>query len=66
MSNSELFTIGHSQHSTGQFLDLLHGRPPEQEHRRVLDVSLILFAEHEFNASTFTARVSASPLSDMY
>jgi len=34
--------------------------------RRVMDVSLILYAEHEFNASTFTARVCASTLSDMY
>lgn len=50
----------------GHFLHLLHGRPPSDEHRRCLDCSLILYAEHEFNASTFTARVCASTLSDMH
>lgn len=50
----------------GQFLRLLHGRPPEELHRRALDVSLVLYAEHEFNASTFAARVTASTLSDFY
>ncbi|MDP0587728.1 MAG: 2-methylcitrate synthase [Candidatus Endonucleobacter bathymodioli] len=48
------------------FLHMLHGKPPSSEHRRCLDVSLILYAEHEFNASTFTARVCASTLSDMH
>ena len=41
----------------GHFLHLLHGRAPTEIHRRAMDVSLILYAEHEFNASTFTARV---------
>ena len=50
----------------GHFLHLLHGKPPGDEHRRCLDVSLILYAEHEFNASTFTARVCAATLSDIY
>ncbi|MDB5292618.1 MAG: prpC [Phycisphaerales bacterium] len=50
----------------GHFLHLLHGKPPGEEHRRAMDVSLILYAEHEFNASTFTARVAASTLSDFY
>jgi 2-methylcitrate synthase len=50
----------------GYFLELLHGKPPTALHERALDASLILYAEHEFNASTFTARVSASTLSDMY
>ncbi|MEL7296672.1 MAG: 2-methylcitrate synthase [Pseudomonadota bacterium] len=49
-----------------QFLHLLHGEKPSELHQRVLDVSLILYAEHEFNASTFTARVCASTLSDMH
>jgi 2-methylcitrate synthase len=49
-----------------QFLWLLHGRPPEPLHVRAMDVSLILYAEHEWNASTFTARVVASTLSDFY
>ncbi len=50
----------------GHFLKLLRGETPSDQHRRVMDVSLILYAEHEFNASTFTARVCASTLSDMY
>lgn len=50
----------------GHFLKLLRGETPSDQHRRVMDVSLILYAEHEFNASTFTARVCASTLSDMF
>ncbi|MDB2386587.1 2-methylcitrate synthase [Shewanella sp.] len=50
----------------GHFLHLLNGKAPSAQHRRVMDVSLILYAEHEFNASTFTARVCASTLSDLY
>ncbi|WP_137885571.1 2-methylcitrate synthase [Pseudomonas sp. 2FE] len=50
----------------GHFLHLLHGKKPSELHVKVMDVSLILYAEHEFNASTFTARVCASTLSDMY
>ncbi|MFO1495561.1 MAG: 2-methylcitrate synthase [Lysobacterales bacterium] len=48
------------------FLHLLHGKPPSETHARALDQSLILYAEHEFNASTFTARVIAGTGSDMY
>jgi len=50
----------------GYFLELLSGDAPSALQRRAMDVSLILYAEHEFNASTFTARVCASTLSDMY
>jgi len=50
----------------GHFLRLLNGESPSAQHERVMDVSLILYAEHEFNASTFTARVCASTLSDMF
>lgn len=50
----------------GHFLELLSGKKPSELHARVMDVSLILYAEHEFNASTFTARVCASTLSDMH
>ena len=50
----------------GHFLRLLNGESPSKQHERVMDVSLILYAEHEFNASTFTARVCASTLSDMF
>lgn len=50
----------------GHFLATLDGKTPSELFRRVMDVSLILYAEHEFNASTFTARVCASTLSDMH
>ena len=50
----------------GHFLSTLLGKTPSEMHQRVMDVSLILYAEHEFNASTFTARVCASTLSDMH
>ncbi|TWI52595.1 2-methylcitrate synthase [Pseudomonas duriflava] len=50
----------------GHFLRLLHGKAPSELHRKVMNVSLILYAEHEFNASTFNGRVCASTLSDMY
>jgi 2-methylcitrate synthase len=50
----------------GHFLHVLHGKKPDELARRALDVSLILYAEHEFNASTFTARVVAGTLSDFY
>ncbi len=48
------------------FLHLLHGETPSALHADALDKSLILYAEHEFNASTFTARVIAGTGSDMY
>ncbi len=48
------------------FLHLLRGESPSELEARVMDVSLILYAEHEFNASTFTARVCASTLSDLH
>ncbi|MBP90643.1 MAG: 2-methylcitrate synthase [Planctomycetaceae bacterium] len=48
------------------FLTLLHGKPPTEIHERAMDVSLILYAEHEFNASTFAARVATATLSDFY
>ncbi|MDX1516899.1 MAG: 2-methylcitrate synthase [Woeseiaceae bacterium] len=50
----------------GHFLHLLHGESPSDLHARVMNVSLVLYAEHEFNASTFTARVCASTLSDIH
>ena len=50
----------------GHFLHILHGEKPSDLHRKVMDVSLILYAEHEFNASTFTARVCASTMSDIH
>lgn len=50
----------------GHFLHLLKGEKPNELHTKVMNVSLILYAEHEFNASTFTARVCASTLSDIH
>ena len=50
----------------GHFLHLLHGKPATPEWVQAMQVSLILYAEHEFNASTFTARVIAGTGSDMY
>jgi 2-methylcitrate synthase len=50
----------------GHFLHMLHGKAPSELHRKSLDMTLILYAEHEFNASTFTARVITGTLSDMY
>jgi len=50
----------------GHFLHLLHERPPPASWVKALQSSLILYAEHEFNASTFTARVIASTGSDLY
>lgn len=48
------------------FLHMLQGEAPRELFAQVMNVSLILYAEHEFNASTFTARVCASTLSDMH
>jgi 2-methylcitrate synthase len=50
----------------GHFLHLLHRRQPSQSWVRAMHTSLILYAEHEFNASTFTARVIAGTGSDIY
>ena len=45
---------------------MLHGEAPSAEHEHCMDVSLILYAEHEFNASTFACRVCTGTLSDIY
>jgi 2-methylcitrate synthase len=50
----------------GHFLHLLHGKAPRESWVRAMHISLILYAEHEFNASTFTGRVIAGTNSDMY
>ena len=50
----------------GHFLHMLHGTPPSASWVRAMHTSLILYAEHEFNASTFTARVIAGTGSDMH
>ncbi len=50
----------------GHFLHLLHGKKPSESWIKAMQISLNLYAEHEFNASTFTARVIAGTGSDMY
>lgn len=50
----------------GHFLHLLHRRPPPESWIKAMHISLVLYAEHEFNASTFAARVIAGTSSDMY
>jgi 2-methylcitrate synthase len=59
---------GYSDETTvgGHFLALLHGKKPSPIEVDMINVSLILYAEHEFNASTFAARVTAATLSDFY
>jgi len=50
----------------GHFLHLLHGKKPDNDQIACMDCSMILYAEHEFAASTFAARVTAATLSDFY
>jgi 2-methylcitrate synthase len=50
----------------GHILHMLHDKQPPESHRKSLDTTLILYAEHEFNASTFAARVITGTLSDMH
>jgi len=50
----------------GHFLHLLHGKKPSELHEKALDQSLILYAEHEYTASTFAARVITGTLSDVH
>ncbi len=52
--------------TAANFLYMLTGKPADAAHVKALDVSLILYAEHEFNASTFTARVVVSTMSDLH
>lgn len=59
-------TRGGDDTIAGHFLHVLHNKTPDETHRRALDVSLVLYAEHEFNASTFAARVITSTLSDFH
>src|SRR5262249_16198766 len=51
---------------SGNLLYMITGKEPSPAHEQAMDVSLILYAEHEFNASTFTARVVTSTQSDLY
>jgi 2-methylcitrate synthase len=65
-SGDRISTDDDNDSFAGHFLTLLHGHAPEEETRRCLDASMILYAEHEFNASTFACRVCAATLSDFY
>lgn len=59
-TNTGANTIG------GHFLHMLHDKVPSKLHEQVINISLILYAEHEFNASTFNGRVAASTLTDIH
>ncbi|MBL1276388.1 MAG: 2-methylcitrate synthase [Ectothiorhodospiraceae bacterium] len=63
-SGKEVITDVKDNSLAGYFLQLLHNEPADINHKAILNKSLILYAEHEFNASTFAARVTASTLSD--
>jgi len=57
----------HPQRSVAwNFLNMLHGREPDPQHVRLFDRCLVLHADHELNASAFSARVTASALSGLY
>ena len=66
LSGKRIDTETDDDSSAGHFLHLLHGKKPDELYRRAVDVSLILYAEHEFNASTFAARTIISTLPDFY
>ncbi|MBM3960068.1 MAG: citrate synthase [SAR202 cluster bacterium] len=51
---------------SANLIHMVTGKVPPESHRKAFEVSLILYAEHEYNASTFTARVTASTLAGMY
>jgi 2-methylcitrate synthase len=59
-------TVSDEDTIAGHTLALLHGRSPQPLHRTAMDVSLSLYAEHEFNASTFAVRVCTATLSDFH
>jgi 2-methylcitrate synthase len=65
-SGQQIVTDTDDDTLAGHFLHLLHGKPASAEWVRAMNASLILYAEHEFNASTFAARVIAGTGSDLY
>ncbi|OGR87613.1 MAG: 2-methylcitrate synthase [Elusimicrobia bacterium RIFCSPLOWO2_01_FULL_60_11] len=65
-SGKRIETVSGPDSTAGYFLRLLTGHAPDDPRLRAMEASLILYAEHEFNASTFTARTIASTLSDIY
>ncbi|KTC93248.1 bifunctional 2-methylcitrate synthase/citrate synthase [Legionella cincinnatiensis] len=64
--NKEISGLSEEQTTGAHFLSLLHGKRPSKIEAQMMNVSLILYAEHEFNASTFAARVTAATLADFY
>jgi citrate synthase len=62
----EMVTPNPALAHAADFLWMLHGTEPDPEDARVLDVTFILYADHTMNASTFTARIVASTLADMF
>lgn len=64
--NQEVPKISKHLSYAGRFLQLVTGNEPDQFEERIINASFILYAEHEYNASTFAARVTASTLSDIY
>jgi len=65
-SGRKIETVTDDDSIGGHYLHLLHGKKPQESWVRAMHTSLILYAEHEFNASTFTCRVIAGTGSDMY
>lgn len=65
-NGKEISTESSQDSIAGYFLELLHQKPPKDLWIKAMHVSLILYAEHEFNASTFTARVITATMSDVY
>jgi 2-methylcitrate synthase len=65
-SNKRIELVTDDDSIGGHFLHLLHGKPAPESWIRAMHISLILYAEHEFNASTFTGRVIAGTGSDIY
>lgn len=65
-SGEQISCVTNGEGIADHFLTLLHGKVPSALHTKAMNVSLILYAEHEFNASTFTARTITSTLADIY
>lgn len=65
-NNSRIELAAEEDSIGGHFLQLLHGKPPPRSWVKAMHTSLVLYAEHEFNASTFAARVIAGTGSDFY
>ena len=66
MNKREIDCESSEESIAGYFLHMLHGRLPDREHVNAMNTSLILYAEHEFNASTFASRITASTLSEYF